>query len=86
MSETTRITTLDGNKDFMAYVARPEGTPRAAIVVIQEIFGVKQAFAANAICWPKTVIWQLLRTSSGSLARVSSSIPISNRNSRRPSI
>ena len=40
MSETTRITTLDGNKDFMAYVARPEGTPRAAIVVIQEIFGI----------------------------------------------
>ena len=40
MSETTRINTLDGDKDFMAYVARPEGTPRAAIVVIQEIFGV----------------------------------------------
>ena len=40
MSETTRITTLDGNEDFMAYVARPEGTPRAAIIVIQEIFGV----------------------------------------------
>ena len=40
MSETTRITTLDGEKDFMAYVARPEGTPRAAIVVIQEIFGI----------------------------------------------
>ena len=40
MSETTRITTLDGDKDFMAYVARPEGTPRAAIVVIQEIFGI----------------------------------------------
>ena len=40
MSETTRITTLDGDKDFMAYVAQPEGEPRAAIVVIQEIFGV----------------------------------------------
>lgn len=40
MSETTRISTLGGDKDFMAYVARPEGTPRAAIVVIQEIFGV----------------------------------------------
>ena len=40
MSETTRITTLDGEADFMAYVARPEGTPRAAIIVIQEIFGV----------------------------------------------
>lgn len=40
MSETTRITTLDGDETFMAYVARPEGEPRAAIVVIQEIFGV----------------------------------------------
>ena len=40
MSETTRITTLDGDKDFTAYVAQPEGEPRAAIVVIQEIFGV----------------------------------------------
>ena len=40
MSERTRIKTLDGNEDFMAYVARPEGTPRAAIIVIQEIFGV----------------------------------------------
>ena len=40
MSETTRITTLDGDKDFMAYVARPKDEPRAAIVVIQEIFGV----------------------------------------------
>lgn len=40
MSETTRISTLDNSGDFMAYVARPEGTPRAAIVVIQEIFGV----------------------------------------------
>ena len=40
MSETTRITTLDGNDEFMAYVARPDGAPRAAIVVIQEIFGV----------------------------------------------
>ena len=40
MSETTRITTLGGDEQFNAYVARPEGTPRAAIVVIQEIFGV----------------------------------------------
>ena len=40
MSETTRIEALDGGEVFMAYVARPEGTPRAAIIVIQEIFGV----------------------------------------------
>jgi len=40
MSETVRITTLSGNDEFSAYVARPAGTPRAAIIVIQEIFGV----------------------------------------------
>lgn len=40
MSETIGISTLDGDGRFSAYCARPEGTPRAAIVVIQEIFGV----------------------------------------------
>jgi len=40
MSETATIETLSGEQTFRAYVARPEGTPRGAIVVIQEIFGV----------------------------------------------
>ena len=40
MSETVAISTLDGESRFAAYCARPEGEPRAAIVVIQEIFGV----------------------------------------------
>lgn len=40
MSEYCRITPLDGEGEFAAYIARPEGTPRAAIIVIQEIFGV----------------------------------------------
>jgi carboxymethylenebutenolidase len=40
MSETVRITTLDSPDAFNAYVARPEGEPRSAIIVIQEIFGV----------------------------------------------
>lgn len=40
MSETVRISTLDGEGTFDCYLARPEGEPRAAIVVIQEIFGV----------------------------------------------
>jgi len=40
MSETVSISTLDGAGRFDCYVARPEGTPRAAVVVIQEIFGV----------------------------------------------
>jgi carboxymethylenebutenolidase len=40
MSESVSISTLDGNGRFDCYLARPEGQPRAAIVVIQEIFGV----------------------------------------------
>jgi carboxymethylenebutenolidase len=37
---TDTISTLDGTGSFTAYVARPSATPKAAIVVIQEIFGV----------------------------------------------
>ncbi|CUS44910.1 MAG: dienelactone hydrolase family protein [Pseudomonadota bacterium] len=40
MTATITIDTLDGTGDFTAYCAQPGGTPRAAIVVIQEIFGV----------------------------------------------
>jgi carboxymethylenebutenolidase len=40
MSETVSISTLDHAGSFSAYCARPDGEPRAAIVVIQEIFGV----------------------------------------------
>ena len=40
MSETARISTLDGGGAFDCYLARPAGPPTAAIVVIQEIFGV----------------------------------------------
>lgn len=40
MSLNATIPTLEGDAQFGAYVARPEGTPRAAIIVIQEIFGV----------------------------------------------
>ena len=40
MTGTITIDTLDGTGDFTAYYAEPSGPPRAAIVVIQEIFGV----------------------------------------------
>ncbi len=40
MTTNATISTLSGDNTFSAYVARPEGEPRAAIVVIQEIFGV----------------------------------------------
>jgi carboxymethylenebutenolidase len=41
VSESTRLTTVDEH-ELDAYVARPEGTPLAGLVVIQEIFGVNQ--------------------------------------------
>jgi carboxymethylenebutenolidase len=40
MSETASISTLDHAGSFDCYVARPGGTPKAAVVVIQENFGV----------------------------------------------
>lgn len=40
MTGTITIDTLDGRDHFSAYCAEPAGPPRAAIVVIQEIFGV----------------------------------------------
>jgi carboxymethylenebutenolidase len=40
MSETVSISTFSGDDSFNAYVARPADKAKAAIVVIQEIFGV----------------------------------------------
>ena len=40
MTETVTIPTLSGTEEFTAYVARPTDRPKAAILVIQEIFGV----------------------------------------------
>jgi len=40
MSGTVSISTLAGDGRFDCYTARPAGKPKAAIVVIQEIFGV----------------------------------------------
>lgn len=41
MTDTT-IDSLDGSGSFAAYRADPEGVPRGAIVVIQEVFGVNR--------------------------------------------
>jgi carboxymethylenebutenolidase len=47
----TRIETLDGSESFDAYLAEPAGTPRAAIVVIQEIFGVNEGIRRKCESW-----------------------------------
>jgi carboxymethylenebutenolidase len=46
-----RIETIDGSGSFQAYVAEPKGAPRAAIVVIQEIFGVNPGIRKKCDDW-----------------------------------
>ena len=45
------IPTLEGDGSFKAYAAEPEGTPRGAIVVIQEIFGVNEGIRRKCDHW-----------------------------------
>ena len=45
------ISTLEGDAAFGAYLAEPEGTPRAAIIVIQEIFGVNEGIRRKCDGW-----------------------------------
>lgn len=51
MSETVQIPTLDGSAAFPAHVARPVGPPKAAIIVIPEIFGVNPGIRAKCASW-----------------------------------
>jgi carboxymethylenebutenolidase len=45
------IETLEDDTRFNAYLAEPEGTPRAAIVVIQEIFGINPGIRKKCDHW-----------------------------------
>jgi len=47
----TEIPTLDGDGMIPAYVAKPEGTPRGAIIVQQEVFGVDPGIRKKADGW-----------------------------------
>lgn len=51
MGEMIDVTTLDGNGTFAAYRAQPAGMPKAAIVVIQEVFGVNPGIRAKCDRW-----------------------------------
>jgi carboxymethylenebutenolidase len=51
MSETVQIPSLKHDGTIPAYVARPSGLPRAAIVVIPEIFGVNPGIRQKADKW-----------------------------------
>ena len=51
MPTNIAIPTLGSEGAIPAYCARPEGTPRAAIIVIPEIFGVNAGIAAKCEDW-----------------------------------
>lgn len=48
MTKTIQIDTLGHDAHFPAYVAEPEGTPKAAVIVIQEIFGINAGIRRKA--------------------------------------
>ncbi|EQB06080.1 carboxymethylenebutenolidase [Sphingobium quisquiliarum P25] len=51
MTAYTPIPTLEGDASFDAYIARPAGKPKAAIIVIQEIFGVNEGIRRKCDHW-----------------------------------
>lgn len=51
MGTIEEVKTLNGNAEFPCYVAKPDGKPHAAIIVIQEIFGVNEGIRAKCDHW-----------------------------------
>lgn len=51
MSQTVQIPAYDGAGSIPAYVARPASTPKAAIIVIPEIFGVNPGIRQKCDKW-----------------------------------
>ena len=48
---TIEVATLDGDGHFNAHLAEPDRTPRGAVIVIQEIFGVNEGIRRKADHW-----------------------------------
>lgn len=53
MATNTAFPALDGSATIPAYVARPEGPAKAAIIVIPEIFGVNPGIRQKCDSWAK---------------------------------
>jgi carboxymethylenebutenolidase len=51
MGEMTTIPALDGDGSIPAYVARPQGQARAAVIVVPEIFGVNAGIRRKCDAW-----------------------------------
>ena len=53
MATNTTFPSHDGSATIPAYIARPAGTPKAAIIVIPEIFGVNPGIRQKCDSWAK---------------------------------
>ncbi len=51
MGAMEQIKTLNGNAEFPCYIAKPDDDAKAAIIVIQEIFGVNPGIRAKCDHW-----------------------------------
>lgn len=51
MKSYTEIKTLHGDDEFLAYTSQPVSEPKAAIIVIQEIFGVNEGIRLKCDQW-----------------------------------
>ena len=51
MGEQTTIPALDGDDSIPAYLARPSGPAKAAIIVVPEIFGVNAGIRRKCDTW-----------------------------------
>ncbi|MBS0476145.1 MAG: dienelactone hydrolase family protein [Proteobacteria bacterium] len=51
MSESVQFPSLDGGEAIPGHLARPAGTPKAAIIVIPEIFGINPGIRAKCDKW-----------------------------------
>jgi carboxymethylenebutenolidase len=51
MGTTIAMEPLDGEGGFSAYLAEPKGSPKGAVVVIQEIFGVNEGIRRKCDHW-----------------------------------
>jgi carboxymethylenebutenolidase len=45
------VKTVSGDEEFEAYLAEPDGEPKAAVIVIQEIFGVNEGIRRKCDHW-----------------------------------
>lgn len=67
MGDMIPISTLEGDAQFDAYVAKPDGPAKAAVIVVQEIFGINPGIrakcdalaAAGYLAYAPDLFWHL---------------------------